>query len=155
MLVLLRHGDAEPKGTLDFDRHLTDEGMRQSRSVGAGLSKHGIRPDLVVTSPAARALETAVLAAAPLSYERDRIVRDPAVYDADVRTLLEVVAQRAAGACVMLVGHNPGFSALAAVLAGLERHWSLEKGHAAVLELRDGWASLEPTSAHLVRVVAP
>ena len=119
-LCLLRHahaGDPMKWDGPDELRPLTDKGRRQAERIGALLAGSALRPDAILSSPKARALETARLAAAPLGIE-------VAVVDAlgeplDVATVEELL--RAAGdpRRPMLVGHDPDFSALAADLTGL------------------------------------
>ncbi len=62
-LYFIRHADAVPLGeqgiTQDEDRPLTDLGLEQARTVASGLQRHGIRLDLVLSSPLVRARQTA------------------------------------------------------------------------------------------------
>lgn len=115
-LVLLRHAKSDwPPGVPDLERPLNRRGRRDAPSVGRVLAT---RPplDVVVTSPARRTRQTleAVLSALPVGLEP---IIDPRVYDADVPSLLEVLADvPAAAERVLLVGHNPGIEMLATYL---------------------------------------
>lgn len=135
-LVLLRHADAEPKeARSDVHRRLTAQGRTEAGLVGHALAVAGIRPDLMLSSPATRALETAVLAAEPLAYDLQRIETEEGAYPGDAPRLLEIVRSHAKGkACIVLVGHNPGLRELGMALDSLQESWSLPKGHAAVFE---------------------
>lgn len=154
-LVLLRHAEAEPKDArADFDRRLTDAGRQQAVRVGEALAREGIRPDRIVSSPANRALETAVLAAPALGYDIQHIATEASVYEAGAVGLLEVVRRHAKGvSCLVLVGHNPGLRELGIALDSLQESWSLPKGHAAVFASA-GDAVDEGAFRH-VRDVAP
>ena len=135
-LVLLRHAEAEEKGTRsDKARRLTEQGRSEAVRIGLRLAKEGIRPDAIVSSPATRALETAVLASPGLGYEIGEIVSDDAMYEGSPQQLLQVAAKHGKGrACVVLVGHNPGLRELGLLLDSLQESWSLPKGHAAMFE---------------------
>ncbi len=116
-LILLRHGEAEPRASSgrDLDRALTPRGRRDAAQAGEALAAAGVVPDRVLVSAARRTQETWTAAAPPLG-ARPGEVRD-ALYDAPSDDLL-----RAAQACdaetVALVAHNPGLGELAARLGG-------------------------------------
>jgi phosphohistidine phosphatase len=119
-LLLLRHAKsswAEP-GLPDIERPLTKRGKRDAGHIGEALRKRGLRPDLVVASPARRARKTAtiVVRTAHLTV-KPQIA--PAVYAASSDELIEVVrALPDSAACALLVGHNPGFEELLGRLTG-------------------------------------
>lgn len=100
---MLRHAEAED-GTPDAERRLTAKGEAQSRAVGAALQALGIELDACVSSPKARAFDTARLACEHLGVEvtqDERLAGGPF----DPR---EVAA--GLGDQVLLVGHEPDFS---------------------------------------------
>jgi phosphohistidine phosphatase len=119
-LLLLRHAKAswDDASLRDFDRPLNSRGLKAASLTGEFISKQGLRPDLVISSPAERAGRTAalVLEAARLSVE---LHFDERIYEASVPLLLEVVSQiDAAANTVLLVGHNPGMEGLLESLTG-------------------------------------
>jgi phosphohistidine phosphatase len=104
----------------DFDRPLNKRGERDAPEMGRRLVEHGIRPDLIMTSPAQRALSTALHYAQALGYPSERIARNPRQYAATVPALIkELQAIDHRVATLMLVGHNPESTELANVLGGL------------------------------------
>jgi len=118
-LILLRHAKAvasSPDG--DFTRWLAPRGREQAAAFGRWLPAQGFAPDLVVSSPAVRASETADLALKGFAKPPAR--RDePALYNATALDILAIA--RAAGGearSLMIVGHNPGLAELAIALAG-------------------------------------
>jgi phosphohistidine phosphatase len=131
-LWLLRHGEAEPKtARADRQRRLTPRGEDQSRAAGRALAALGLTFGLVVTSPKARALDTARLACAELGLEP---VVDEALADDLGRD--EALAFLGAGADdrpVLLVGHNPGLPQLVHDLTGARVE--LKKGGVAAVQL--------------------
>jgi phosphohistidine phosphatase len=120
-LLLLRHGKSDwgAGAADDFSRPLARRGTRNSKRIGLWLVEQGLRPDTVITSPAARTLRTATLACKALDIAPGQIVQDPRIYLASPATLLGVLRELPASArTAMLVGHNPGLEDLLARLLG-------------------------------------
>jgi phosphohistidine phosphatase len=121
-LLILRHGKADNKGKAtvetDHPRTLTARGEAEAAAMGRALAARGVQPDVIVSSDARRAYQTATLAAAELP-QAAPIQLDPAIYDAALETLLTIVRRLPdAEGCIMIVGHNPGFEELASALTG-------------------------------------
>lgn len=116
-LLLLRHAKAQPDAPAgDHRRVLTKRGVRDARAIGAVLAALPVRPDVILTSDAARARQTAQVAAEALGVD---LREEPRIYGASVQALLRLVRRLPEQArCVVLVGHNPGLEELAALLAG-------------------------------------
>lgn len=117
-LTLLRHAKsswADP-GTRDFDRPLNQRGRNAAQAIGREMHTLGLAFDAIVTSPAARAVET--LAEARKGYGGTLAAREDArVYLAPPSMLLKIVAETDDTVDrLLLVGHNPGFGLLAAAL---------------------------------------
>jgi phosphohistidine phosphatase len=87
--------------------------------MGRELAGLGAKPDVIVSSPAVRAITTARLAAEELSFPADKIVEEPLIYEAGLSDLLSVVS-RVGGSFkeALLCGHNPGLTYLAEELSG-------------------------------------
>lgn len=114
-LIILRHGKAELRrpDLDDYDRALIERGRRNSLDIGRFIcTKSGV-PDLILTSSAKRAFETAQLAAEGIGYEQKAIRSDDELYFASVRWMLHVLSSvpDVVKSCV-LVGHNPGLTDL-------------------------------------------
>lgn len=117
-LFLLRHAKsswADP-GAHDFDRPLNARGEQAAEAIGRELRRLGLVFDAIVTSPAARAIET--LERAGRGYGAPFAAReDSRVYLASPATLLAIVHEADdAVDRLLLVGHNPGFEQFAAGL---------------------------------------
>jgi phosphohistidine phosphatase len=113
-LILFRHGKAERSSTSgeDFDRKLTERGVRESAATAANLADLGLVPDLVLVSPAARTRETWAAAQSAFPGAAWRV--EQSLYHAEERVIRELA--EAAGEtsnAVMIVGHNPGLQELA------------------------------------------
>jgi phosphohistidine phosphatase len=137
VLLLLRHADAGDPAMWDGDdaeRPLSSKGRAQAKRLARHLEAVAEGPDVIVTSPKARARQTAKAVRRRL--ERPLVVDDVLGGPfglADVAALL----QRHPGARrVMLVGHDPDFSALASALTGAPIE--LKKGAIARIDLADG-----------------
>ena len=115
-LFLVRHAkSSRDDPTLpDRDRPLDDRGRRDAPRMGKRLAKRDVKPDLLVSSPALRALTTAHLIADEIGYRRKDIVVDDRLYASSPDDLLAVIrALDNKLDRVMLFGHNPEFSELA------------------------------------------
>ncbi|HEU4712230.1 MAG TPA: histidine phosphatase family protein [Pyrinomonadaceae bacterium] len=157
-LYLLRHAKSSWKddSLRDFDRPLKGRGRDAAEKMGAVLAKslgsQKANAPLVISSPAARARETTeiVLRSSGLAIE-PRF--DERIYEADVRTLLEVVASIPdTTTTAMLVGHNPGFENLVAYLTGDARH--MPTCALAKIELK-GWSGVSEGAGTLESFVTP
>jgi phosphohistidine phosphatase len=118
VLSILRHAKAErPEGyPNDFSRPLTTRGHKDGARMGAFLA--GMEPavDCILSSPAARAAQTAEHIAAELSYTKT-VGWEASIYLASADTLLELLRRAPEESeHVVLIGHNPGLEELAAGL---------------------------------------
>ncbi len=113
ILTLVRHAKSSWKDTslADRDRPLNKRGRRDAPEMGRRIAAAGIRPSLIVSSPAVRAWTTAKIIADEIGYPREFLQRDRNLYLATVNGILDViVAQDNGFNSLMLVGHNPGFT---------------------------------------------
>jgi len=120
-LFLVRHAkSSKDDPTLaDRDRPLNDRGERDAPKMGERLAKRDVEPDLMLSSPAVRALTTAKLFAKELDYKPKDIVVDERLYASSADDLLEVIHEvDDAHKRVMVFGHNPEMSELAHRLSG-------------------------------------
>jgi phosphohistidine phosphatase len=115
-LFLVRHAKSsrDDPSLPDRERPLDDRGKRDAPKMGKRLAKRDVKLDLLVSSPALRALKTAHLIAEEIGYKRKDIVVDDRLYASSPDDLLAVIrALDTKLDRVMLVGHNPEFSDLA------------------------------------------
>ena len=161
-LLLLRHGKSDwDVGVRDFDRPLKNRGKRGAQKMGIWLWQQNLRPDVIISSPAERAITTAQKCAKSMGIPARNIIRDKRIYAASLEELLAVLRD-APGASqrIMLVGHNPGLEELLIYLADGEVPFSedgklLPTATLAQLELPDDWSALEPGCAVLRIIVRP
>ncbi|HLN41859.1 MAG TPA: histidine phosphatase family protein [Acidimicrobiales bacterium] len=117
---VLRHAKAASQGPDDHSRPLTARGKRQASDVGrhlAGAPIAGVAvPELVLSSSARRALQTAKLVMAEMTTPVELVV-ERRLYDADADDVAEVLRELGAGApSVLVVGHNPTLQEFALLL---------------------------------------
>ncbi|MGH8461423.1 MAG: SixA phosphatase family protein [Stenotrophobium sp.] len=115
-LTLVRHAKSSwaDAGQRDFDRPLNPRGERDAPRMAQWTARHLSPPDLIVSSPAQRALSTARVFAAVLGIVDSRLRLEPGIYEASADTLMGILCMLdAAHRRVMLFGHNPGISELA------------------------------------------
>lgn len=120
-LVLIRHAKSswQQAGLDDVDRPLNDRGKRDAPLMAKRVKARGLRPQLILSSPAKRARKTAKIVADELGYAKQAIRQDLRLYLQGVEGLLAVLADiEDAAECVFLVGHNPDLSDLAERLTG-------------------------------------
>jgi phosphohistidine phosphatase len=114
MIWLLRHGDAAD-GSPDAERELTDKGREQSRAAGAALKALGVDIDACLTSPKVRAADTAKIACEELGGLEPLLEPKLAGGPFDAEALAAGLGDN-----VLLVGHDPDFSAAVHSLTGAQ-----------------------------------
>ena len=120
-LSLFRHAKSSWAGTglRDFERPLAPRGKDAAPKMGAFMNAQELVPDLVLCSPAARAMETLEYALPELG-DTPEIRYEEGLYHAGPRQMLQFLNDVDAGVGhVMLIGHNPGMQGLALGLVGL------------------------------------
>ena len=144
-LVLIRHGKAESLIGEDFDRHLSQRGCEQIRSVSAQLLKRRITPERIFTSPAKRAQGTADIIRESFMEQGISVeLRSaPSIYQANPSDLIELIGGVPSEIdTLVLVGHNPTFEHLAGWFAG--KTISMGTGNCAIVSLEiDKWSLIE------------
>lgn len=163
-LVLLRHAkSAWPHGVPDHERPLAGKGRRNAQAVGRWFLAEGPAPDLVVCSDAVRARHTWEIVAS--SFREPPPLRvEPAVYEADVTDLVDVVRALPDDVLtVVVVGHEPTMSGTSLRLAGpasdptaLARiQEKYPTNGVAVLRFEGSWADVGPGTGRLDAFAVP
>jgi phosphohistidine phosphatase len=119
-LLVLRHAKSswENAELSDFERPLNKRGLETIQIIGRELFRLNLQIDLILSSPAKRAKQTAILVkesggtACEITYE-------DGIYEASVMKLLHIISEiDDKFNHVLLVGHNPGLEELIRVLSG-------------------------------------
>lgn len=143
-LVLIRHAKSDWKhnGLSDFDRPLNKRGMRDAPLMAGKIREAGIRPDLIISSPANRALTTAAFMADHFEIPFGDIRQIPSLYLGSPQDLLSALNNTADSVeTLFLLAHNPGISYLASMLGNAEL--PMPTCTAVILKLNEGWKDLQ------------
>lgn len=138
----------------DFDRPLNHRGLAAAPFMGGVMVRKEIQPDVIISSPANRAMQTAILVKeasgsnSPLQY-------DERIYEASPQNLRSVASQIPDDfASALLVGHNPGMEGFIHYLTG--RLEPMPTAALAVIELDiDSWLDLTNGCGILQAVYRP
>ena len=115
-LYLIRHAKSswDNPGLRDFNRPLNERGFREAPLMAQLLSSQGVRPDLLVSSPAKRALTTALFFAEQFGINENDVLREQDIYEAAPGEILRIISNLPDSARVVcLFGHNPTFTEVA------------------------------------------
>ena len=141
-LYIVRHGIAvdreDPHCPPDPERYLTEEGVDKTKAVAKGLAALGVSPDLFLTSPYVRAVQTAEIFADALGYLRQKIRRSDVLLPGTEPSLLfRELAKDKQASSVLLFGHAPHLDdVIAAALGAKKPITALKKAGVALLELK-------------------
>ncbi|AYE87203.1 SixA phosphatase family protein [Sulfitobacter sp. D7] len=157
-LILMRHAKSDwSHGTSDHDRPLNKRGRGAAEALGNWLRAEELLPDAVLCSTAARTRETCALLDLPESSAVDHFQQ---LYLAEPEKIITTLRQQAKGATVLLIAHNPGIAAAAALLLqqtpdqdAFDRYPS---GATTVIDFDlDSWADLTPGTGALHAFTVP
>lgn len=137
MLYLLRHAKAVPRHSNipEDQRYLTAEGRDVFHRTCERLVKLGLAPDLILTSPLLRSVQTAEILACVLDYQGTLLVDRRLGPGFDRRQLGQLLKEHGEAGELVLVGHEPDLSLLATSLLGIKAHFTLKKGDLVAIEL--------------------
>lgn len=116
-ILLLRHAEAEQNAASDSDRCLTAKGISQAERTGEFCLRHGIKPEIILSSPVRRARQTAEIVARALDNTELLVApwaacgMSPAVAAVELKACAKFSS-------VLLVGHQPDLGCLAGSLLG-------------------------------------
>lgn len=139
-IYFVRHGEAEDGamgGEGDAARRLTAHAVRGMKQEGEALSGLGVKVDKIISSPLARAVQTAELLREALQV-REPISSDPRLEPGFSAEKLDAILAELPGfSTLMLVGHEPSFSRVVGEITGGSR-LKFEKGGVARVTRAEG-----------------
>jgi len=157
-LWLLRHGKSDRDTDVeDLLRPLTKRGKNAARDMGVWMRQQQLIPDLILSSPANRALSTATLAASSLGIKTSAIRQDPRLYFQGIEQIKAVLGEIPLQyRHILLVGHNPDWEDLLLDLAGSvdmpEDGKLMPTAALARLAMPNDWRKLPPSCARLLSI---
>jgi phosphohistidine phosphatase len=153
IITLVRHAKSSwNDSTLpDRQRPLNSRGERDAPEMGKRLAGHGIRPSLILSSPAVRAWSTAKTIAEAIGYPSEFLQREESLYLASLDDLLAAVAAQDIGFnSLMVVGHNPGLTEFANYLVPGITNNLPTAGVLSVQVDRDDWSLYDQPKIELI-----
>jgi phosphohistidine phosphatase len=159
-LMLLRHSNAiRYNYDDDFNRRLRHKGEKNARKVGKWVLENRLVPGRVYSSPAERAIRTALLFCQSVGLSESDIQLVDDIYPGSSQAFIDLFSEIPAGLeSAMIVGHNP---ALEALLDDLSRDRvplnhkakTLSPASLAILSFDGSWSEIEKGTAHLDQVI--
>ena len=155
-LFVLRHAKSswEKADLSDFARPLNERGLEAAPLMGKFIYKNQLQPELILSSPAERAKQTALLVKENAQID-GKIRYDERIYEASSLRLLEVVSEQSDKIeSVMLVGHNPGLEGLLKILTNEAQ--PMPTAALAVIDLKIGkWSEINSSKGNLRTLIRP
>ncbi|RIV20443.1 phosphohistidine phosphatase [Fibrisoma montanum] len=157
-LYIVRHAKAEDRASFqrDHDRELIPEGIIAAARIGRYLHEHAVRADIIVSSTAPRARDTARGVAEQIGYDVDQIRQDPDLFDGGPKAYLAAVnALPDTCTAAFIVGHNPDVSYFAEFLTHQDVG-SMSKGAVVAVRFEDlSWAEVSGRTGQIDFQIAP
>ena len=150
-LTLVRHAHAKLQDppVSDFERPLSRRGRSEAKQTALLLLQDELTPDFMIASAAKRTVQTAEILARELQVPERHLRHDETLYLATADALLNAI--RATGPRIehlMIIGHNPGVSALANILAPAAALGEFATAAACTMEFEVGsWSAINAGSA--------
>ena len=158
-LILSRHAQTEStfSNKKDFERNLTSQGISDSTLVSNYLLEKGIKTDLILSSPANRAIATARLYANRFNIQLDKIIEVNQLYDGfSTQEFLEMLQARTSkNDKVWVFGHNPDIASWASRLLD-DNYLHVPPGTAIGIEFDvENWSDIDARSGKLILYTTP
>lgn len=115
-LYLVRHAKSEwaNEDIIDIERPLNPRGYRDANAMGKRMKEKNMVPDLLISSPAIRALSTALIFARNMGIDPSNIRIVPSLYETGVSDYKKVISEIGGSyKSAMLFAHNPTISSCA------------------------------------------
>ncbi len=145
-LIFVRHGRAEESSSMipDYERSLTTKGKNISEQMAQVLKKKENVPAVLITSPAFRAYETAIIFARVLEYDPDKVILKDSLYShATLKSLAEIVEEISDDInAAIFFGHNPSFTELPDRLSKSGIDFMPKTGIVSISFKTDTWKSI-------------
>lgn len=157
-LYIVRHAKSSWKNPdlSDVERPLLEKGKKRTRRVVEYLINNEISPDLIISSHAERATETAAIIAHALNYDKDRILIDRSLYYGNSETLRRLFFDLPSDAnSLMIVGHNPTMTNFANIFIDKKLEWLPTSAVMALKFNAGNWLNVLNTKPEIVFYIYP
>jgi len=158
-VFLVRHAKAEPQDVKksDHDRRLVDKGMRHAEKMASLVAGFRFPPEVICTSSAARAKETAAIFADALKIKDAVEVADD-LYSSSAQAYLQKIQKTSDDThATMLVGHNPVLEDLLVMLTSRSPfHCKMPTCGLAIIHFHVTlWSEIRPATGILRSLIYP
>lgn len=155
-LYILRHAKSswDDAGLSDYERPLNERGLKDAPLMGRIMKKNSFQPDVIISSPATRAKQTAHLIRDAARIDGE-IKFDERIYEASPQALVQIISEiDNRNNSVLIVGHNPGLESLIKFLTGkLE---PMPTAALAVIDLEiENWSEVNSPRGSLRLLIRP
>lgn len=133
----IRHAQAVEHST-DFPdeyRNLTCRGRKRFRQVAACLKKMEVDPDLIITSPKIRAVQTAEILSETLRFNGEIMISADLATRPDIAALCNILKTKKESREIVIVGHEPGLGETIGDLLKVSTPLNLSKGYVVSLKI--------------------
>jgi phosphohistidine phosphatase len=157
-LYIVRHAksDWSQPGQNDEDRKLLGKGIKRTHKILEFLKQHDTRPDLIISSPAIRAISTASLLAEGLGYPLAEIQQERIIYRGDSDDIMDFIYETPQNIeSLMVVGHNPTFTNLANRFLDEMMEWLPTTGVVCIQFETENWQEIRKCKRETAFVVFP
>ncbi len=157
LLTLIRHAKSDWDNDLsDFDRPLSARGENDAPKMGEYLLKNLPKPDLIFSSPALRAAQTAEIIAEKIGYPKEKIHFIDELYMCSVSEYIEIlIEQNVKIKHIFIISHNPGTTGLANLLTGGDIENVPTCGVVHIEFDHYQWSDIEPDTGKLLKFFGP
>ena len=162
-LLLMRHAKSSHDDIVgsDFDRPLSRRGIKDALLVGSSLLADELLPDHLISSPAKRTRQTALLICENLQIPEKSIIYKQQLYHCELEDLLEIIRHLPDDTHrPLIIGHNPSLESLLVFLCGENLPYPakgklLTTASIAHIKMPGDWHALAQSCARLVRLIRP
>lgn len=155
-LLIMRHAKSswENSDYSDFEQPLNEFGLKAAPFMGNIIYKNGLQPDLIISSPAKRAKQTAVLIKAVAEIKANIEYREE-LYGARASAFLDVTSDiKETHESVLIIGHNPELERFIHLLTSEQQ--SMPTASFAIIKLNiEKWSEMTANCGQLELVVRP
>ncbi|MDR0467394.1 MAG: histidine phosphatase family protein [Campylobacteraceae bacterium] len=118
-IYFIRHSKSDQNTQCeDFERPLNRRGEKDAPFMAKRLKHYKVKPDIIISSPAKRTLDTATIIAKILKYSKEKIVLKKELYDSTYNDYLDVIKSiDNKYKNIFIVGHNPAITEVCEILS--------------------------------------
>ena len=158
LLYIARHAKSswDFSGISDHERPLIEKGIKRTNLIANYMRQNDAKPDLIISSFAVRAYETAILMAKIFSYPKENIQVENNLYHSDVDILFEHIYSLPESInSVMMVGHNPTFTVFANYFLKNNIDWLPTSAVVCIAFKTDKWEDIHRAKKSTKFVISP